>query len=117
MFLKVYKIVSVHMLIQVRKDADSWKIEQSQPSIFSISFAESNLHLFLRFLNRWTDLNWLYNLHQRKFFIREHLVEVQDWWSIDWKLMISLVIDDLATREFLWVINFNDSENYVKNKR
>ena len=114
---KVCKIVSAQKSIRAKKDADSWKIEQSQLSISSSSFAESNLHIFPKFLNRWTDLNRLYNLLQRKFFIREHLVEVQDWWSIDRELMISLVVDDLATREFLWIINSDDSENHVENKR
>ncbi len=115
--LKVCEIISAQKSIRARKDADSWKIEQFQLSIFSISFAESNLRIFPKFLSRWTDFNRLYNLHQQKFFVREHLVEVRDWWSIDWELMTSLVIDDLATREFLWVINSDDSENHVENKR
>ena len=117
MSFKVCEIVSAQKSIRARKDADSWEIEQSQPSIFSISFAESNLRIFPKFLSRWTDLDRLYNLRQRKFFIREHLVEVRDWWSINRELMISLVVDDLATKEFLWVINSDDSKNHVENKR
>ncbi len=89
--LKVCEIVSAQKSIQAGKDADSWKIEQSQFSIFSISFAESNLHIFPEFLNLWTNFDRLYNLRQRKFFIREHLVEVQDRWLIDRET------DDLAS--------------------
>ncbi len=88
---KVCEIISMQKSIQTRKNIDSWAIKQSQFSISSISFAESNLHIFSKFLNCWTDLNWLYNLRQRKFFIREHLVNVQDKWSINWE------IDDFAS--------------------
>jgi len=88
---KVCEVVSAQKSIRTRKDADSEMIEQSQPSIFSISFAESNLHIFPKFLNRWIDLDQLYNLRQRKFFIRKHLVEVQDRWSINRET------DDLAS--------------------
>ena len=85
MSFKVCEIVSVQKSIQAKNDADSWAIEQSQFSISSTSFAESNLHIFLKFLNRWADFDRLYNLRQRKFFIREHLVDVRDRWLIDWK--------------------------------
>ncbi len=88
---KVCEIVSAQKSIRAKKDADSWAIEQSQPSIFSTSFAESKLHIFSKFLNRWTDLDQLYNLRQRKFFIREHLVDVRDRWSINRET------DDLAS--------------------
>ncbi len=79
--LKVCEIVSAQKSIRAKEDVDSWEIKQSQLSIFLISFAESNLHLFSKFLNHWSDLDQLYNLRQRKFFIREHLVEVQNIWS------------------------------------
>jgi len=85
MFFKVCEIVNVQKSIQTRKDADSWKIKQFQLSIFSTSFAELNLHIFPKFLNRWIDFDQLYNLRQRKFFIRKHLVNIQDRWSINWK--------------------------------
>ena len=59
---KVCEIVSAQKLIRAGEGDDSWKIEQSKPSIFPISFAESNLHIFPLFLNCWTHLDWLYNL-------------------------------------------------------
>jgi len=46
MSLKVCEVVSAQKLIRAGEDGGSWKIEQSKPSIFPISFAESNLHIF-----------------------------------------------------------------------
>ena len=89
---KVCGVVSAQKSIRAGEDAGSWETEQPQPSIFPIPFAESNLHIFPEFLNRWTDLDRLYNLCQRKFFIREHLVDVRDRWSIDRRA------DDFASR-------------------
>jgi len=114
---KVCEVVSAQKSIRAGEDAGSWEIEQPQPSISPTSFAESNLHIFPKFLNRWTGPDRLYNLRQRKFFIREHLVEVRGWWSIDRGLVTPLAVDGLAAREFLWVINSDDSENRVGNKR
>ncbi len=46
MLFKVCKIISTLKLIWARKDDECWVIEQSKSSIFSHSFAESNLRLF-----------------------------------------------------------------------
>ncbi len=114
---KVCEVVSAQKSIRAGEDADSWKIEQPQPSISPTPFAESNLHIFPEFLNRWTGPDWLYNHRQRKFFIRGHLVGVRGWWPIDRRLVASLAADDLAAGEFLWVTNPDGSENRVGNKR
>ncbi len=90
---KVCEVVSAQKSIRAGKDAGSETIEQLQPSIFPTSFAESNLHIFPEFLNRWTDLVRLYNLRSRKFCIREHLADVRDRWSID------RGADDFASRK------------------
>ncbi len=80
---KVCEIVSAQELIRAGEGAGGWKIEQPKPSISPISFAESNLHLFPGFLDRWTGLDRLYNLRQRKSFVRERLGGVRGRWPID----------------------------------
>ena len=83
MFFKVCKIVSAQKLIQTKKDADSWEIEQSQPSIILISFAESNLRLFFWFLNRCSRFGRLDNSRHRKYEAQERWGNVQMGWRID----------------------------------
>ena len=80
---KVCGVVSAQKSIRAGEGAGSWETEQPQPSIFPTPFAESKLHIFPEFLNRWTGPDRLYNLRQRKFFTRGHLVGVRGRWSID----------------------------------
>ncbi len=85
MSLKVCEIVSAQKLIQVKKDDDSWAIEQSKSSIFFIAVVESNLHIFELFLKRWSRLSRLYNCCHRKYQAQARLVKIQDRWWIDRK--------------------------------
>ncbi len=80
---KVCEVVSAQKSIRAGEDAGSWATEQSQPSISPTPFAGSNLHIFPEFLDRWAGPDRLYNLRQRKFFTRGHLVGVRGRWPID----------------------------------
>ncbi len=80
---KVCEVVSAQKSIRAGEDAGSGAIEQLQPSISPTPFAESNLHIFPEFLNRWAGFDRLYNLRQRKFCTRGHLVGVRGRWPID----------------------------------
>jgi len=80
---KVCEIVSAQKSIRAGKDDGSWKIESSTLSIFFNAFAESNLHLFSWFLNRWSRLDRLDNSCHRKYRARARLEDVRMRWRID----------------------------------
>ncbi len=66
--LKVCEVVSAQKLIRAGEDAGSWETEQPKPSISSSSFAESNLHIFPVFLNRWSCLGRCWNMTELEGF-------------------------------------------------
>ncbi len=77
MLFKVCEIVSASKSIRAKKDDERWAIKQTKSSIFSHSFAKSNLRLFSWFLNRWSRLSRLDNCCQRKYCAWARLVDVQ----------------------------------------
>ncbi len=80
---KVCGVVSAQKSIRAGKDGGSWKIEPSTPSISPNAFAESNLHLFPWFLDRWSRLDRLDNSCHRKYRARARLGGVRVGWRID----------------------------------
>ncbi len=80
---KVCEVVSAQKSIRAGKGGGSWKIEPSTPSISPNAFAESNLHLFPWFLNRWSRLGRLDNSCHRKYRARARLGGVRVGWRID----------------------------------
>ncbi len=83
MLPKICEVVSAQESIRAGEDDGSWELEQPRPSIFLISFTESNLHIFPGFLNRCTRLDRLHNCRHCKFVVRERLCEVWGAWPID----------------------------------
>ncbi len=77
MLFKVCEVVSALKSIRAKEDDERWAIKQSKSSIFSHSFAESNLRLFSWFLNCWSCLSRLDNCCQRKYCAWARLVDIR----------------------------------------
>ncbi len=74
---KVCGVVSASKSIPAGEGDGRWATEQPKPSISPHPFAESNLRLFPRFLNRWSRLSRLDNCCQRKYCARARLAGVR----------------------------------------